>query len=254
MKYIFENKLVQGVIKSRPNRFIMVVDIGGNVFRCHCPSTGRIGNIEFKDVPCLLSKSENGERKTPFTVEAISLDKIDTKDERNKQSTKNKQWIGINQNKINKYVEYFLKNEQLPLLIKNGKTVEREKVLGKSRIDFKIGETFVEVKMPLIHMPSSEKDSKRKMSKFNSFDRTIRHFKELAEDIEKRGKDSRAILLMCYMYDAEPFVPPPIDRDNAKIHKAVRSAISKGVENWQVNLKIDEKGVELLRYFRLKLF
>jgi len=95
MKYLFKEKLIEGIIKSRPNRFIMNVEINKKIEKCHCPSTGRIGNIIWKDIPCLLSKSENTNRKTKFTVEAFK--------------TKN-QYIGINQTKANEYIEFFLKN------------------------------------------------------------------------------------------------------------------------------------------------
>ncbi|WP_279230940.1 hypothetical protein [Clostridium tyrobutyricum] len=93
MDYIFETPLLEGIIRKRPNRFIMQVELNGVIFDCHCPTTGRIGNIILEDIPCLLSKSPNKTRKTPFTVEAISLDDIDT----NK-----KRWIGINQNAANR--------------------------------------------------------------------------------------------------------------------------------------------------------
>jgi sugar fermentation stimulation protein A len=76
MIYKFQKPLIEGVISSRPNRFLMNVDINNKTNLCHCPSTGRIGNIIFKDIPCLLSKSENKLRKTKYTVEAISLDLI----------------------------------------------------------------------------------------------------------------------------------------------------------------------------------
>jgi len=81
-KYLFKKPLIEGLIKSRPNRFIMMVEINGKVEKCHCPSTGRIGDIIFKDIPCLVSKAESeSKRKTKFTVEAFSNDnpKLKTK-------------------------------------------------------------------------------------------------------------------------------------------------------------------------------
>lgn len=33
----FAPPLREGVIRSRPNRFIMMVDVGGRLERCHCP-------------------------------------------------------------------------------------------------------------------------------------------------------------------------------------------------------------------------
>ena len=100
MKYLFEERLLEGVIKSRPNRFIMNVLVEGKLEKCHCPSTGRIGNIKFEDIPCLLSRSRSAERKTKYTVEAFSLDELDRP---------NKSWIGINQTRANEYVEFFIR-------------------------------------------------------------------------------------------------------------------------------------------------
>ncbi|MDD3421028.1 MAG: DNA/RNA nuclease SfsA [Methanocellales archaeon] len=242
MTYKFKEKLIEGIIKSRPNRFVMLVDINNSIFKCHCPSTGRIGNIDFKDVPCLVSKANIMNRATSYTVEAVSLDPF---------KKKHKKWIGINQTKVNAYIEFFIKNNCFPRIVKNGVNVKRERKLGNSRIDFKVEDTFIEVKMPLIQLPSDKSIPEREYSKFNSFDRMIKHFKELSDSI---NKNSRAILLLCYMYDAEPFRPPPLTKDNIKIHEVAKKSVIKGVENWQVNLKIDKEEVKLIKYFRLNLF
>jgi len=112
--FTFELPLVEGIIKNRSNRFIMNVEIDGIVYACHCPATGRIGGIAFQDIPCLLSKAKEGKRKTPFTVEAISLDL---------SVQEKKTWIGINQNAANRYIEHFLKSEQLGNMVVNGSSV-----------------------------------------------------------------------------------------------------------------------------------
>jgi len=240
--YKFDHPLLEGIIKSRPNRFIMMVELDGGIHKCHCPATGRIGNIVFHDIPCLLSRSESSERKTGFTVEAISLDK---------PGKKNKSWIGINQNKANNYVEFFLKANKLGRMVKHGERVLRERKLGNSRIDFAIGNEYIEVKTPLMWLPSRKNLKETTHSKFNSFDRLIKHFSDLSGNLKK---GARAIVLMCYMYNAEPFKPPKIDASNIKIQKAAKRAEKQGVENWQVNLKIDKNGVSLIDYFELELF
>ncbi len=240
-KYKFKEELIEGVIKSRPNRFIMMVEMGGKLLKMHCPSTGRIGGIVFEDVPCLVSMAEGTGRKTSGTVEAISLDP---------KKKKNKKWIGINQNRANEYVGYFIGVGGLSRMVR-GKEVKKEVKLGESRIDFLVGKDYVEVKTPLIALPTSKSRKYQKQPRFDSFERLIRHFGELGKSI---GKGSRAILLLCYMFDAEPFRPPEQDGDNSRIIRAARGAKNKGVENWQINLKIDRKGVELLDYFELELF
>jgi len=243
--YRFKTPLIEGVIKSRPNRFIMLVQLQNKkIFRCHCPSTGRIGNVNFENVPCLLSKGENPDRITPYTVEAISLDTTEKK---------KKQWIGINQTKINSYVEFFIKAGEFPKMIEKSSELKREVKLHDSRIDFLVGKIYLEVKMPLITLPDSENFlSEKEHSKFNSFDRLIKHFADLSKN--KLNSDSRAIVMLCYMYAAEPFKPPAINKSNVKIQNAAKSASKSGVEHWQANFRIDKKGVSLLGYSKLSLF
>lgn len=239
--YKFSEKLIEGLIKSRPNRFIMMVKINNHLVKCHCPSTGRIGNIIFSDIPCLLSKADNPTRKTKYTVEAISLDK---------PNKKNKSWIGINQTKANKYIEFFITNNQVPRMI-SGQKILRERKLGKSRIDFQIDQHYLEVKTPLISLPTKNRFPALKPSKFDAFDRLIKHFSELSKSL---SKNSRAIILLCYMYDAKTFSPPKLKNDNKKIMLAARRANVKGVETWQINLKMTPTDIKLIKYFKLNLF
>lgn len=86
-------------------------------------------------------------------------------------------------------------------------------------------------------------------AKFNSFERLVKHFSDISGSI-KYG--SKAVILMCYMFDAQPFSIP--ENPEPAIVDAARKALSKGLGHWQANLRIDEEGVELLKYFKLGLF
>ncbi|MNV68492.1 hypothetical protein D3C71_1613490 [compost metagenome] len=73
-------------------------------------------------------------------------------------------------------------------------------------------------------------------------------------DISQNIKeDTRAIMILCFTYDAVEFIPPHNGEYSNKILNASLEAKQRGMENWQVNLKFDEFGVELIRYFRLNL-
>lgn len=240
-RYNFKNSLLEGIVKSRPNRFIMKVELDNSLVKCHCPSTGRVGNILFEDVPCLLSRRNKESRKTNYTVEAISFDPVEKK---------NKSWVGINQTKINTYVSHFLETGQLSNMVPDAE-VQRERPLGNSRIDFQVGDAYLEIKMPLINLPSKGTAKSKKSSKFNSFKRLIKHFNDLSSALES---NKRAIVALCYQYDAEPFEPPARNSTNERISTAAEKAHRKGVENWQINMKIDRKGASLLDYFKLSLF
>jgi sugar fermentation stimulation protein A len=231
--YKFPRPLKEGTIVSRPNRFIMNVRAGGRTLRCHCPTTGRLGDLELSGLRCLYSSAESKVRKTGFTVEAIST------------SAQGNSWIGINQTAANRYLEFFLRKGSLSSLARG--EVRREVPLGRSRIDFLVGDSYIEVKTPLIALPAGPKVARVKRSRFDSFDRLIRHFEELRESLAS-GKKAKIVL--CFMYDAEPFIPPPPDRTNVRILAAARAAEKGGVERWQVNLNVTKVGVFLTRYFR----
>lgn len=95
LPFLFNKPLIEGIIEKRDSRFTMQVSYNGESYNFHCPTTGRIGNFELEGRPCLLSHSNNPNRKTNFTVEAVSL---------NKPSDFQKTWIGINQTAANRYV------------------------------------------------------------------------------------------------------------------------------------------------------
>jgi DNA-binding sugar fermentation-stimulating protein len=82
---------------------------------------------------------------------------------------------------------------------------------------------------------------------YRALGRLIKHVEELGRVLQE-GK--RAVIALCYLYDAEPFTPPKRDMYNARVLRAATRAAKSGVERWQVNLGLDEKGVRVLRYLR----
>ena len=69
--------------------------------RLTCPTTTRIGDIDIAGRPCLLSKSKDPDRKTRYTVEAISL---------NRPEDNEKARTGINENAANRYLNFKVDN------------------------------------------------------------------------------------------------------------------------------------------------
>lgn len=199
------------------------------------------GDIVLNGLPCLLSKSNNNKRKTPFTVEAISLNKVDDKE---------KSWIGINQIAINKYVEFFLKNGAFESMVKSDGIVLREQFLGDSKLDFLIGATYLEAKTPLqslqIDIPSHVK--KKKVTPFKSTGRFTKHIHELAKSLETNNK---AILLNCFMYDNPGFKVINKSENYEEVSSVVERSEELGVELWQANFEITHAGVALKKYFKL---
>ena len=210
----------------------MWVKSGGRTLRCHCPTTGRLGDLSLPGLPCLYSAASSSKRKTAYTVEAISV------------SPAKGPWVGINQTAANRYFEFFLRSGALSRLASGH--LRREVRLGASRIDFLVGGTYVEVKTPLTTLPGGEAGRVGR-SRFDSFDRLIRHMGELRKSL---ATGRRAVLALCYLYDAQPFRPPPPDGTNSRILEAARLAEEAGVQRWQVNMRVDREGVSLIRHFR----
>ena len=71
--FLFDKPLKEGIIQKRNSRFTMDVMLNGEIVACHCPTTGRIGDIELKQVACLISENDNSKSKLRHTVEAIFL-------------------------------------------------------------------------------------------------------------------------------------------------------------------------------------
>jgi sugar fermentation stimulation protein A len=243
-RYVFGEALDEGLIVSRPNRFIMNVSVDGKVRRCHCPTTGRVGDVVFKDVPCLVQKSADLKRSTWGTVEAVSLDPPEREQ---------KSWIGIDQGRANDIVSYFISSGRLENMVGQVRTLRREVKMGDSRIDFLINDdVLLEVKTPLHMLKIEGYPDHSSRDGFTSFERTMRHFTEISEHVPE-GK--RGIVLLCHLYNAPKFRVPSANSTMAeKMKAAVRDATLKGVENWQVNFKLDRNGVELLDCFKLDLF
>jgi sugar fermentation stimulation protein A len=233
---IFDRPLEVGRIVARPNRFIMQVEKDGETHTCHCPSTGKIGNLVLDGLPCLLSKSSDPSRKTSHTVEAISVN--------NAQS-----WIGINQNAANRYVEYFFRNGFLDEIAPNGHQILREQKVGSSKLDFKIENTYIEVKTPLKFLLLDDDELNIPGDKeCTSFERFIRHLAELSEHLHEH---ERSALLTCFLYDAPTFRAPKPTEKNKIIRDAVLKAARTGVKMWQINMNVDQRGVHLLKYFEI---
>lgn len=200
-RYMFGRVLVEGIIVSRPNRFIMNVAVEGETRRCHCPTTGRIGDIRFNNIPCLVEKSDDPKRSTWGTVEAVSLDPTGKTE---------KMWIGIDQGRANAIVSFFIESGQMTDMLGKVKTVKREVKVGGSRIDFLINDdTLLEIKTPL-HMLKVEGYPEHSSTKgFTSFNRMMRHVTEISEHIPE-GK--RGIVLLCHLFDAPRFqIPRPTE-------------------------------------------
>lgn len=237
LRLYFDKPLLHATIKSRINRFIFIVDYDGLEVEAHCPSGGTIAGIprkNFKSIKCLLSDhGDNTTRRTRYTVEAISLDNGHT-------------YMGINQTASNHYVHHFLQNEDVQNALDINGPVAREKKLGNSRIDFKVNDTYIEVKtMVAEYYGKASKHLKILMKPQEpSIERMQKHIRELINAVN--AHKSKAIMLTVFQYDAPKFEPPVDNPKYAEFVNDLRAAKASGVRQFQINLQITDKHVELL--------
>lgn len=237
LRLYFDKPLLHATIKSRINRFIFIVDYNGLEVEAHCPSGGTIAGIPRKlmtQLPCLLSDHEDKpNRRTRYTVEAISLDNGHT-------------YMGINQTASNRYVHQFLQDEDVQSVLNISGPVAREKKLGNSRIDFKVDDTYIEVKtMVAEYYGKASKHLKILMKPQEpSIERMQKHIRELINAVN--AHKSKAIMLTVFQYDAPKFEPPVDNPKYAEFINDLRAAKASGVRQVRMNLRITDKHVELL--------
>ena len=238
---MFEQPLIKAKIKARINRFIFIVELNGQKVEAHCPSGGTIAGIsrkDFKDIECLMSDhgDDHGDdtgRRTRYTVEAISLDDGLT-------------YAGINQTKSNRYVEYFLQDDAVKTILQITDEVKREKKLGDSRIDFKAGDCYIEVKTMVAdyYCQASPRLTALMREQHPSIERMQKHVRTLTSEI--KANNSRAAIITVFQYDSPTFEPPVNDPVYAEFVEDLKLAKAAGLRQYQMNIRITETYAELI--------
>ena len=111
--YEFEKPLIRGIMVKRKSQFTAVVTINGEELIAHIPTTNRIGDVENKNLPCLLSYHDDPKRKLKYDIEAVLLS-----DDEN--------WVGINQILSNRLVEHFFREHELDQIVSEYDSIQRE--------------------------------------------------------------------------------------------------------------------------------
>jgi sugar fermentation stimulation protein A len=206
--------LIEARILKRYKRFLADVEIDGEITTAHVPNTGSMTSCWAPNEKCALSKSDNPNRKMPYTLELTH----------NSHS-----WIGVNTANANRLVKEWLGQELIEEFAGYRKIIP-EKKIGDSRIDFYLEDhptlppCYIEVKSVTLKL-----DGKAQFPDAVS-ERALKHLGEL---IELKSAGFRAFMLFVVQReDVESFSPA------ASIH----GAYAQGLKEAQ------EKGVEILVY------
>lgn len=229
---IFKEKLVHGTLIKRYKRFLADVKLDdGSVVVAHCTNSGSMKSCLEDGAEVYLSPVNDSTRKTKFTWEMIKI-----KDD----------WVGINTGNPNKIAFEAVREGKLAKLPQY-KSVTREVVFGDSRFDlFAENETekcFIEVKNV------SLKEGKYALFPDSITTRGQKHLKTL---MEVKAAGMRAVMLyIVQRSDVEVFAPAEnIDPEYAK---ALKLAVTAGVEVIAVVAKVDPEKIEISHQLPIKI-
>lgn len=213
-----------------------MVDIDGEELVAHIPTTNRIGDVENKNLPCLLSYHDNPKRKLKYDIEAVLLS-----DDEN--------WVGINQILSNRLVEHFFIEHELDAIVSNYDTIQREVNLGISKLDFKVGDVYLEVKTPLttINIKYGQNIKTLPPKPFSSTDRMVKHLKELAGSLENHEK---AVFLQVFQYRMTEKKERLRSIHYEEVAQTFKEASEAGVEFWEIQMDFRPEGVTLYSVMR----
>ena len=215
MKY--EN-VISGRFKSRPNRFIAHVEIGGKEEICHVMNTGRMKELLLPGAEVFLCEGKNPNRKTKYDL--IGVRRSDG------------EIINIDSIAPNKVAGEYIKT-----LFPEAKTIKPETFFDKSRFDFYIEDKndkiFLEVKGVTLNIEGE--------ARFPDAP-TERGAKHLYELIEAKKQGFRAaVLFVIAMKGCSSFSAN--GATNPKFAKALFDAKENGVEIFAVDCKVTADGI-----------
>ena len=234
--YIFDQPLIRGTMQKRKSQFTALVCIDGEEIIAHIPTTNRIGDVENKNLPCLLSFHDDPKRKLKYDIEAVLLSDDDN-------------WVGINQILSNRLVEHFFREHELDEIVSDFDGIQREVKLGVSKLDLKVGDTYLEVKTPLttINVKYGTGIQTLPPKPFSSTDRMVKHVNELAGSLQEH---ERAVFLQVFQYRITERKERLRSTHYEEVSRTIREAAEKGVEFWEVQMDFRPEGVALYNVTR----
>ena len=129
-------------------------------------------------------------------------------------------------------------------MIDSSEPIQREVKLGKSKLDFKVGNIYIEVKTPLItiNVKYGKNIKTKKTKPSSSTERFAKHMKDLAQSLKK---EERAILLIVNQYRITENKPFEKSTNYKKMKKIITDSINSGVEIWNLELNFTPEGVSI---------
>ncbi|MFQ6126249.1 MAG: DNA/RNA nuclease SfsA [Candidatus Heimdallarchaeota archaeon] len=206
-----QGKLLAGVFRARPNRFLALIDIEkGITIPCFVPNPGRMHELLIPGVEVMLNEAQNLQnRKTRYDLFGVHY---------------GDQIVSIDSRIPNKLVHEALLKEELEEFM-GYDTIRTECRYGDSRIDFCL---FAKNRNPCLLEIKSCTLVKGDRALFPDAptERGRRHMMELAEAKQKGYRT--CVLFIVQRTDTRIFSPN--DETDPKFGEALRAAAANGVE------------------------
>lgn len=205
----------EGMIKAtfieRPNRFIALCKVNGEINKVHVKNTGRCAELLIEGVTVYLEESHDPKRKTKYSLIAVE---------------KGARLINMDSQAPNQVVEEALVNGliRLPGMEEGLTFIKREVTYGESRFDFYI-ETYEKKGFIEVKGVTLEQEGYVMFPDAPTL-RGLKHVEELAK-AQEAGYNNY-IIFVIQMTDVSYF-KPHIERQEA-FAKALKVAQSKGVK------------------------
>ena len=172
---------------ARDNRFVARVDLAGEEVAVYVPNTGRCKELLFPGNEVFLMDHKGSDRKYRYSIEGVK---------------KEDYLLSINSSLPNQlFKESYLKGE-LSFLGLDGPLEAEVKVSKRSRLDFKVGNSFVEVKGVTLDIRG------RAYFPDAPTERGIRHLKELS----RLAEETNVYLVYIVLTRSKSFAPNPKDK------------------------------------------
>lgn len=236
------HSIVRGTFRSRPNRFIAMVEIDGTEYRCHVKNTGRCRELLVPGCMVLLEPGETPGRKTPYDLVAVYKGNLLINMDSQAPNKAVQEWLAAG-GLFRDYEPVSLPDCFGSRLV----TLKPEQTYGASRFDFYV-ETdgcrlFLEVKGVTL-----EEDGVLRFPDAPT-ERGVKHLEELIA-CRKEGYEA-AVLFVIQMERAKYFTPNTVT--HPEFAEALLRAQEAGVHVMAMNCRVRENGMELDRTVPVRL-
>ncbi len=213
----FKTAVKEGIFLKRYKRFFADVKLGDEIVVAHVPNTGSLKTAAEPGAACLVSESDNPERKLKFTLEAIRLS--------------SGSWVGVNTSWPNLLAKEAFESRVFPHWQQFQQLKAEVKLSAETRIDLVLFDAaekkhFVEIKN--VTMATGDVAAGRAVAQFPDAvtERGQKHLRELMKLVAEGH--SAEILFAIQRSDCSQFSPAEdIDPEYARL---LREAQKSGVK------------------------